>query len=66
MTLLELKMRIEELPIEFLTHDIELIKINETNNFSRYKFGGFVEGVDEWDEPDGTLLFTFEETKIFP
>jgi hypothetical protein len=66
MTLLELKMAIEELPIEFLLNEIEIIKVNETNNFSEYKFCGFVEGLDEWDKPDGTLLFTFEETKFFP
>ena len=65
MTLLELKMELEKLPIEFLTHDVEFIKIEDTSN-STYKFAGFIEGLDEWDEPDGTLLFTFEETKIFP
>ena len=60
MTLLELKMAIEELPIEFLTHELEIIKVDDENN-STYKFGGFVEGLDEWNKPDGTLLFTFEE-----
>ena len=62
MTLLELKMAIEELPIEFLTHEVEIIKIDDESS-STYKFGGFVEGLDEWGEPDGTLLFTFEEVK---
>ena len=60
MTLLELKMAIEKLPIEFLTHELEIIKVNDESD-STYTFGGFVEGLDEWNEPDGTLLFTFEE-----
>jgi hypothetical protein len=50
MTLLELKMAIEELPIEFLTHELEIIKIDDESS-STYKFGGFVEGLDEWGEP---------------
>jgi hypothetical protein len=62
MTLLELKMAIEELPIEFLTHELEIIKVEDESN-STYKFGGFIEGDDEYGEPDGTLLFLFEEVK---
>jgi len=62
MTLLELKMAIEELPIEFLTHEIEIIKMEDESN-STYKFGGFIEGDNEYGEPDGTLLFTFKEIK---
>jgi hypothetical protein len=62
MTLLELKMELEKLPIEFLTHDVELIKMDDTSD-STYKFAGFIEGLDEWNEPDGTVLFTFEEIK---
>jgi hypothetical protein len=62
MTLLELKMAIEELPIEFLTHELEIIKVDDESN-STYKFGGFLKGDDEYGEPDGTLLFLFEEVK---
>jgi hypothetical protein len=62
MTLLELKIAIEELPIEFLTHEIEIIKMDDESN-STYKFSGFIEGKDEYDNLDGTLLFTFEETE---
>jgi hypothetical protein len=62
MTLLELKMAIEELPIEFLTHEIEIIKLNDESS-STYKFSGLIEGKDEYDNLDGTLLFTFEETE---
>ena len=62
MTLLELKMAIEELPIEFLTHELEIIKIEDESS-STYKFGGFIEGRDEYDNLDGTLLFLFEEVE---
>jgi hypothetical protein len=62
MTLLELKMAIDEMPIEFLTSEIEIIKIDDESN-STYKFGGFIEGRDEYDNPDEKLLFLFEEIK---
>ena len=62
MTLLELKMAIDEMPIEFLTSEIEIIKIDDENN-STYKFSGFIEGRDEYDNLDEKLLFLFEEIK---
>jgi hypothetical protein len=62
MTLLELKMAIDEMPIEFLTSEIEIIKIDDESN-STYKFGGFIEGRDEYDNLDEKLLFLFEEIK---
>jgi hypothetical protein len=62
MTLLELKMAIDEMPIEFLTSEIEIIKIDDESN-STYKFGGFIEGRDEYNNLDEKLLFLFEEIK---
>jgi hypothetical protein len=60
MTLLELKMWINEIPAEQLTYDL-VAMIMDDEESTQYKLFTPILGMNEDNEIDGTLIFTLDK-----
>jgi hypothetical protein len=60
MTLLELKMWLDEIPAEQLTYDL-VAMIMDDEESTQYKLFTPILGMNEDNEIDGTLIFTLDK-----
>ena len=60
MTLLELKMWLDEIPAEQLTYDL-VAMIMDDEESTQYKLFNPILGMNEDNEIDGTLIFTLDK-----